>query len=509
MTKYFSQDTPLAGLERMMMSVPGFQKRGGGMMVLCRFHYKKEDVDCTYCRSYMRHTCQESVCPYIPERLEAGTIGYQELAERCLRMAGHQKLWKRASSLSKGNTLPLALEPAHRHRLSEWPEAGTASICPQKLAAVYLLSSRIGLWRRVLPHISHGRIDFSSVSLRGIDPRDYPVYRAAKGLYCGKLLITSAELADEEQVTALELCFHGGVISASVPEDYRGHIENMRDSFFVLDGGAAELDGQMENGDSLDRTRVKAIFYALYFGEEQPSQRAHKQYLDCFVTYEERTRTVTEADDAGNEVEVEETYTVAVPIRDLSVVYENIRSKMGTEITAEDQANATEIYYRILCGGPAPTYGSEFDIWSDGLPLSDAPFIGADGFCSPIGESWRSVVTSEFGWRKDPFTGKGAGHTGIDLGMPKGTPIRAALTGTVYLVRYSTTGYGYHVMIDHGGGFVTLYAHCSKLLVAEGQQVQAGDIIAEVGSTGRSTGNHLHFEVRINGEKQNPRSYLP
>ena len=291
--------------------------------------------------------------------------------------------------------------------------------------------------------------------------------------------------------TALELCFHGGVISDSVPEDYRGHIENMRDSFSILEGSATELDGQMEDGDSLDQTRVKAVFYALYFGEKQPSQRAHQQYLDCFITY------------------VEDTYTVAVPIRDLSVVYENIRSKMGTEITAEDQANATEIYYRILCGGPAPTYGSEFDIWSDGLPLSDAPFIGADGFCSPIGESWRSVVTSEFGWRKDPFTGKGAGHTGIDLGMPKGTPIRAALTGTVYLVRYSTTGYGYHVMIDHGGGFVTLYAHCSKLLVAEGQQVQAGDIIAEVGSTGRSTGNHLHFEVRINGEKQNPRSYLP
>lgn len=81
MTKYFSQDTPLAGLERMMMSVPGFQKRGGGMMVLCRFHYKKEDVDCTYCRSYMRHTCQESVCPYIPERLEAGTIGYETLTD--------------------------------------------------------------------------------------------------------------------------------------------------------------------------------------------------------------------------------------------------------------------------------------------------------------------------------------------------------------------------------------------------------------------------------------------
>ena len=202
MTKYFSKDTPLASLERMMMSVPGFQKRGGGMMVLCRFHYKKEDVDCAYCQSYMRHTCQASVCPYIPERLEAGTVSYQELAEGCLHMASHQKLWNRLSSLPKGKSLPLVLEPAHRRRLSEWLEAGIATSCPHELAAAYLLSSRAGLWRRVLPHISHGRIDFSSISLRGIDPRDYPVYRAAKGLYCGTLLITSSELADEEQVSS-------------------------------------------------------------------------------------------------------------------------------------------------------------------------------------------------------------------------------------------------------------------------------------------------------------------
>ena len=129
MTKYFSKDTPLASLERMMMSVPGFQKRGGGMMVLCRFHYKKEDVDCAYCQSYMRHTCQASVCPYIPERLEAGTVSYQELAEGCLHMAGHQKLWNRLSSLPKGKSLPLVLEPAHRRRLSEWLEAGIPLGC--------------------------------------------------------------------------------------------------------------------------------------------------------------------------------------------------------------------------------------------------------------------------------------------------------------------------------------------------------------------------------------------
>ena len=118
-----------------------------------------------------------------------------------LRMAGHQKLWKRASSLSKGNTLPLALEPAHRHRLSEWPEAGTASICPQKLAAVYLLSSASGSGGECFPHISHGRIDFSSVSCGG-STEDYPVYRAAKGLYCGKLLITSQNWRTRNRLAA-------------------------------------------------------------------------------------------------------------------------------------------------------------------------------------------------------------------------------------------------------------------------------------------------------------------
>lgn len=90
-----------------------------------------------YCQSYMRHTCQASVCPYIPERLEAGTVSYQELAEGCLHMAGHQKLWNRLSSLPKGKSLPLVLEPAHRRRLSEWLEAGIATSCPHELAAAY------------------------------------------------------------------------------------------------------------------------------------------------------------------------------------------------------------------------------------------------------------------------------------------------------------------------------------------------------------------------------------
>ena len=74
--------------------------------------------------------------------------------------------------------------------------------------------------------------------------------------------------------------------------------------------------------------------------------------------------------------------------------------------------------------------------------------------------------------------------------------------------QYSSS-YGYYVMIDHGGGLSTLYAHNSKLLVTVGQTVNAGDIVSLSGSTGRSTGPHLHFEVRVNGERTNPRSYLP
>ncbi len=309
----------------------------------------------------------------------------------------------------------------------------------------------------------------------------------------------------EHNNTAVELCFNGGAISDSVPESYRGYIEDMRSSFILLDASIASLNAEMEDGDSLDSVRLKAAFFSLFFGAESPSRLEHRKFAGCFVSYEERSRTVTSDDETVSE----ETYTVAVPIRELPVVCANIASAMGMEITAENQANASEIYYRVLYGRPVPTYGDEFDRWSDSLPLSSATFVGADGFCSPLGSGWRSMATSEFGYRKDPFTGKGAGHGGIDLGAPKGTPVRAALSGTVYVVRYSTSGYGYHVMIDHGGGFITLYAHCSRLNVTEGQQVDTGTVIAEVGSTGRSTGNHLHFEIRIHGEKQNPKSYLP
>ncbi len=114
------------------------------------------------------------------------------------------------------------------------------------------------------------------------------------------------------------------------------------------------------------------------------------------------------------------------------------------------------------------------------------------------------VITSSFGNRKHPILRKYKLHTGVDIGADKGASIVAANKGTVIMAHYDKSGYGNMVVVDHGGGITTLYAHASKILVKVGQEVKAGEVIAKVGSTGLSTGNHLHFEVRVNGEPKDP-----
>ena len=119
----------------------------------------------------------------------------------------------------------------------------------------------------------------------------------------------------------------------------------------------------------------------------------------------------------------------------------------------------------------------------------------------------RGRLSSPFGYRTHPISGKRKLHTGLDIAASHGTTIRAAGPGVVISAGWRG-GYGNTVIIDHGGGISTLYGHCSRLLARAGQKVSAGDPVAAVGSTGYSTGPHLHFEVRVNGSPVNPRKYL-
>ena len=122
--------------------------------------------------------------------------------------------------------------------------------------------------------------------------------------------------------SAVLLCFNGGDIPDKTPAEYVAYIEDMRRSFTLLDDAIAAVNDMAEGESSLDGIRVKAVFYAIFFGEDTPSRRAHRQFVDCFVTYEERTRTVTDEDGT----ETEESYTVAIPVADISAVYGNLEN---------------------------------------------------------------------------------------------------------------------------------------------------------------------------------------
>jgi Peptidase family M23 len=120
----------------------------------------------------------------------------------------------------------------------------------------------------------------------------------------------------------------------------------------------------------------------------------------------------------------------------------------------------------------------------------------------------RGEVTAGFGERMDPFSGEGSFHPGLDIAAPRGTPVEAAGDGIVLNAGRGEAGYGNEIVIDHGSGITTCYAHLSKIFVVVGQEVKKGEVIGEVGITGRTTGPHLHYEVRVHQTPVNPERFL-
>ncbi len=261
-------------------------------------------------------------------------------------------------------------------------------------------------------------------------------------------IFAMASGASQQVSTVIDLSFNSElIIPESIDSTTKTNIINVRENFEVIENSAVIYD----------KTMMKAIFFTLYFDDTEKSK-------EVILTFENNF-----TDDN---------------------VYENIEKNHKTMVTDEDKTNIQTIY----------------DYIANGVPIA-VPIVGLTGFVEPVAD-WRSSVTSEFGGRFHPITGVWGGHGGIDIGKPYGTPIYASLSGTVIVSKYQSD-YGNFVMIDHGNGLQTLYAHNSKNLVTAGQTVTAGEKIAEIGSTGTSTGNHLHFEVRVNGERVEPRNYLP
>lgn len=150
-----------------------------------------------------------------------------------------------------------------------------------------------------------------------------------------------------------------------------------------------------------------------------------------------------------------------------------------------------------------PTFRSLFSSWKKLDNLADG------AIAIPSEKPVRTAeFTSGYGTRSDPFRGSSASHQGIDLAAPIGTPIYATAEGTVAEAGYNRGGYGNLIKLDHGRGIETRYAHLSRILVSPGQRVARGQMIGHMGSTGRSTGSHLHYEVRIDGRAVNPIPFM-
>lgn len=203
-------------------------------------------------------------------------------------------------------------------------------------------------------------------------------------------------------------------------------------------------------------------------------------------------------------------------------------SSQHTEQIASLETMATEVSVAYGIGGPSQPAATGTATPSNSSlagpsneSIKDYSFlrgVSFSGLYHGYAHKWQShtqpslwpvngVLRSSFGGRSDPFSGEGAFHTGIDLAAPKGTPVHATADGVIVAASWAGA-YGNMVIVDHGNGLQTYYAHLSETIVVPGQAVTRGQIVGLCGATGRATGPHVHYEVRLAGAPINPYKYL-
>ena len=217
--------------------------------------------------------------------------------------------------------------------------------------------------------------------------------------------------------------------------------------------------------------------------------------LDYSTRMEEHEETVITTDE--DDEEITDTVTVAETILEFEVTHKataemavayGFTPRQNEQLALLTGQEYTALWMTLL-GGYVSGGGQ--------IIAPDTDWVGTGIFAWPLPQSF--TITSPFGYRKDPFTGEVTYHSGTDISAPAGTPILAAAAGMVTIANGTDPwggSYGYYIKLDHGEGMETLYAHCSAIAVTAGQQVRQSEVIGYVGTTGNSTGNHLHFEMR-------------
>ena len=300
----------------------------------------------------------------------------------------------------------------------------------------------------------------------------------------------------------------------TLTEEYRGRLEKISDT--------VQHDRQdIKANDDVYYIRwqdVLAVFSSYVSGNEQgaPVAALTEDQVDKLretmwamneVDYSTHPETVTidTTDEDGNPTTTEITETVLVI---------ELTHKTPDEMAADYHFTTRQNSYLQLLQDPQYE-----ELWTEllgGFAQGGGELMNPDSTRTPTGTlQWplpvAGTITSQFGHRVDPITGEVSSHTGTDIACAEGTPILAAADGIVTVANGLDSwggSYGYYIQIDHGGGLETLYAHCSSICVTTGQQVQAGEVIGYVGHTGRATGNHLHFEVHINGVRSDAETYF-
>ncbi len=183
--------------------------------------------------------------------------------------------------------------------------------------------------------------------------------------------------------------------------------------------------------------------------------------------------------------------------------FDTLRSLFEQAITDTTVIQTVTEYFSPAVGGTNLSV-DEPSITTIPESVSTEPLVVQEQAVLPL---LQGKITSSFGYRTDPFTKELGFHTGVDIGAPKGTKIMAVYDGVVVRADENSS-YGKYLMIEHNNGAQTLFAHCSVLCKKEGDVVTAGEVVAKVGSTGNSTGNHLHWELKQDGRYHNPLGIL-